>query len=156
SAARRRRTVDQGPHTLIHGDCHLGNLFRDGERPGFLDWAVLSHAPGMRDVAYFLCNSLPIELRRKEERDLLMRYRDGLDAAGAEVPTFDETWRDYRRFALYSWVSAATTAAAGSRMQPIEGMRAMERTNAAVRDLDSLSLLRESVGLAPPAHRPGQ
>ena len=74
----------------------------------------------MGDVAYFLCNSLPIELRRKEERDLLMRYRDGLDAAGAEVPTFDETWRDYRRFALYSWVSAATTAAAGSRMQPIE------------------------------------
>ena len=111
----------------------------------------------MGDVAYFLCNSLPIELRRKEERDLLRRYRDGLDAAGAEVPTFDETWRDYRRFALYSWVSAATTAAAGSRMQPIEvGMRAMERTNAAVRDLDSLSLLRESVGLAPPAHRPGQ
>ena len=140
--------LDEGRHTLIHGDCHLGNLFRDGARPGFLDWACVAHAPGMRDVAYFLCNSLPTELRQKEERDLLMRYRAGLAAAGALVPSFDETWRDYCRFALYSWVAATTTAAAGSRMQPIEvGMRAMERTNAAVRDLDSLSLLRKALGL---------
>jgi aminoglycoside phosphotransferase (APT) family kinase protein len=140
--------MDVGPHTLIHGDCHLGNLFRDGSRPGFLDWACLAHAPGVRDVAYFLCNSLPTELRRKEERDLLQRYRAGLAASGVSVPEFDETWRDYRRFALVSWVAATTTAAAGSRMQPIEvGQRAMARTNAAVRDLDSLSLLREALGL---------
>jgi len=141
--------LDLGPHTLIHGDCHLGNLFRDGTRPGFLDWACLAHAPGLRDVAYFLTNSLPTELRRKEERDLLQRYRTGLAASGVAVPSFDETWRDYRRFALTSWVAATTTAAAGSRMQPIEiGMRAMARTNAAVQDLDSLSLVRESLGLA--------
>jgi hypothetical protein len=139
--------MDRGPHTLIHYDCHLGNLFRDRSRPGFLDWACVAHAPGMRDVAYFLSNSLPIELRRKEERDLLQRYRLGLAEAGAQVPPFDETWRDYRRFALTSWVAATTTAAAGSRMQPIEiGLRAMERTNAAVRDLDSLALLREALG----------
>jgi len=139
--------MDAGPHTLIHGDCHLGNLFRDRGRPGFLDWACLAHAPGLRDVAYFLCNSLPTELRRKEERDLLQRYRTGLAGAGVEPPPFDETWRDYRRFALVSWVAATTTAAAGSRMQPIEvGLRAMARTNAAVIDLDSLSLLREALG----------
>jgi hypothetical protein len=77
-----------------------------------------------------------------------MRYRDGLAAAGATLPPFAETWLDYRRFALVSWVAATTTAAAGSRMQPIEvGMRAMARTNAAVRDLESLSLLREGLRL---------
>jgi len=140
--------LDRGPHTLIHGDCHLGNLFRDGSRPGFLDWACTAHAPGLRDVAYFLCNSIPVELRRKEERDLLERYRTALAAAGAGAPAFDETWRDYRRFALTSWVAATTTAAAGSRMQPAPvGKRAMARTNAAVQDLDSLSLLREALGL---------
>src|SRR5262249_45777799 len=138
--------MDEGPHTLVHGDCHLGNLFRDGARPGFLDWACLAHAPGMRDAAYSLTTSVPTELRRKEERDLLQRYRMGLAAAGADVPTFDEIWRDYRRFALVSWVAATTTAAAGSRMQPIEvGLRAMARTNAAVQDLDSLALLREAL-----------
>ena len=140
--------LDRGSHTLIHGDCHLGNLFRDGTRPGFLDWACLAHAPGMRDVAYFLCNSLPTELRRKEERDLLQRYRAGLAASGLSLPPFDETWRDYRRFALTSWVAATTTAAAGSRMQPIEvGQRAMARTNAAVQDLDCLALLRDELGI---------
>ena len=140
--------MDAGLHTLIHGDCHLGNLFRERGRPGFLDWACLAHAPGLRDVAYFLCNSLPTELRRKEERDLLQRYRAGLAEAGAALPSFDETWRDYRRFALVSWVAATTTAAAGSRMQPIEiGMRAMARSNAAVIDLDSLSLLREGLAV---------
>jgi aminoglycoside phosphotransferase (APT) family kinase protein len=140
--------LDRGSHTLIHGDCHLGNLFRDGLRPGFLDWACVAHAPGLRDVAYFLCNSLPTELRRKEERDLLQRYRTGLAASGVSLPPFDETWRDYRRFALTSWVAATTTAAVGSRMQPIEvGLRAMARSNDAVRDLDSLSLLREALGL---------
>jgi len=140
--------MDAGSHTLIHGDCHLGNLFRDGERPGFLDWACLAHAPGVRDVAYFLSNSLPTELRQKEERDLLQRYRAGLAESGTALPPFDDTWRDYRRFALVSWVAATTTAAAGSRMQPIEvGLRAMARANEAVRDLDSLSLLREALGL---------
>jgi len=140
--------LDRGPHTLIHGDCHLGNLFRDGARPGFLDWACIAHAPGLRDVAYFLCNSIPTELRRKEERDLLRRYREALQAAGADVPSAEQTWWDYRRLALTSWIAATTTAAAGSRMQPLEvGMRAMARTNAAVQDLDSLGLLREELGL---------
>jgi len=138
--------LDRGPHTLIHGDCHLGNLFRDlrdGGRPGFLDWACTAHAPGLRDVAYFLCNSIPTELRRREERDLLARYREGLQAGGVDVGAFDETWRDYRLLALTSWVAATTTAAAGSRMQPIEvGQRAMRRTNAAVQDLETLPLLR--------------
>lgn len=139
--------LDEGPHTLVHGDSHLGNLFADGPRPGFLDWACVAHAPGMRDVAYHLCNSVPGELRRREERDLLERYRAGLEAAGVAQPPFEETWRDYRRMALTSWIAAVTTAAAGSRMQSIEvGQRAMRRSNEAVRELDSLGLLREALG----------
>ena len=53
-----------GERTLVHGDPHLGNLFVDGERTGFLDWAVIARAPGIRDVAYVLCNSIPTEVRR--------------------------------------------------------------------------------------------
>lgn len=139
--------LDRGPHTLVHGDCHLGNLFRDGPRPGFLDWACTAHAPGMRDVAYFLSNSVPSDLRRSEERRLLDRWRAGLEAAGAPAPSADEAWRDYRRMVLTGWIAAVTTAAAGSRMQSLEvGLRAMQRSHDAVRDLDSLSLLREELG----------
>jgi len=138
--------MDRGPHTLVHGDCHLGNLFRDrrdGDRPGLLDWACAAHGPGLRDVAYFLCNSIAPELRRREERGLLDRYRAGLQAGGVVVPSFEDTWRDYRLLALASWVSATTTAAVGSRMQPLRiGLRAIERTTAAVQDLETLPLLR--------------
>lgn len=138
--------LDRGTHTLIHGDAHLGNLFLDGDRVGFLDWACFARAPGMRDVAYFLCNSLPTELRRAEERDLLLRYQRALDAAGAPTRPFDSIWRDYRRFAAYSWVAATTTAAAGSRMQSVAvGRRALQRSNAAIEDLGTLPLLFEEL-----------
>jgi Ser/Thr protein kinase RdoA (MazF antagonist) len=138
--------LDRGTHTLIHGDAHLGNLFLDGDRVGFLDWACFARAPGMRDVAYFLCNSLPTELRRAEERDLLLRYQRALDAAGAPTRPFDAIWRDYRRFAAYSWVAATTTAAAGSRMQSVAvGRRALQRSNAAIEDLGTLPLLFEEL-----------
>ncbi len=56
----------QGEHTLIHGDSHIGNLFVDNGRTGFYDWAVASRGPGMRDVAYFMCNSVPTEVRPRQ------------------------------------------------------------------------------------------
>ena len=45
---------EDGETTLVHGDSHLGNLFMDAGCVGFLDWAVLSRGPGVRDVSYYL------------------------------------------------------------------------------------------------------
>jgi Ecdysteroid kinase-like family len=134
---------NEGEKTLIHGDSHIGNLFVDERRTGFYDWAVSSRSPGMRDVAYFLCNSLPTEVRRAEEDSLLTRYRSTLADAGIHV---DKTVHDeqYRLFSVYSWVSASTTASMGSRWQPAEvGRRAMDRTTQAIADLGVLDLLSE-------------
>ena len=52
---------DEGERTFIHGDPHAGNLFTHDGRTGFHDWAMCSHSPGMRDVAYYLTNSMPTE-----------------------------------------------------------------------------------------------
>ena len=137
---------NEGERTLIHGDDHIGNLFVDGKRTGFYDWAVASRFAGMRDVAYFLCNSLPTELRRAEQGPLIARYRAGLAARGVAL---DErtAWDQYRLFATYSWISATTTAAMGSRWQPVEvGRRATARTTQAIIDLDTLGRLRERLG----------
>ena len=41
-----------------------------------------SETAGVRDVAYFLCNSLPVATRRAEERALLDRYRAALSKRG--------------------------------------------------------------------------
>jgi hypothetical protein len=141
---------DEGERTLIHGDSHLGNLFEDvsGAQPeiGFLDWAVVSRAPGIRDVAYYLSNSMPTALRRAQERDLLALYRDGLVAAGVEAPDPDALWRRYRLHVAYSWVAAATTSAMGDKWQPkAVGQAAMARTTAAVADLGTVELFQRSL-----------
>jgi hypothetical protein len=137
---------NEGERTLIHGDDHIGNLFVDGTRTGFYDWAVASRYPGMRDVAYFLCNSLPTDVRRAEQDALLARYRAALAQGGV---TLDSGVADeqYRLFSVYSWISAATTYAMGSRWQPAEvGRRATERTTQAIVDLGVLDLLHERLG----------
>jgi aminoglycoside phosphotransferase (APT) family kinase protein len=139
--------LEQGEQTLIHGDSHLGNLFVDDGQIGWLDWACFSRGPGMRDVAYFLTNSLDAQFRRRHERELLERYRRRLGEAGGPERSAEAIWQDYRRLAGYSFVSAVTTAAAGSRMQSVEvGERAMARTNAAIADLGTLEIFRERLG----------
>jgi hypothetical protein len=136
----------EGPRTLVHGDPHLGNLFVDGDRTGFLDWAVITRAPGLRDVAYVLCNSIPTDVRRANERDLVAHYCELLGADGIELD-FDTAWEQYRRFAVYSWVSATCTLGMGSKWQPEHiGLGGTTRATIAAVDLDVLGLLETRLG----------
>jgi hypothetical protein len=132
---------DEGERTLIHGDAHLGNLFAEGRRTGFYDWAMISRSPGVRDVAYFCCNSVPTDLRREMEGELLDRYCAELSRRGVNLVR-DAAWEQYRLFSVYSWVSATSTAAMGSRWQPeAVGRGGMLRATAALEDLDAAGLL---------------
>jgi hypothetical protein len=137
---------DEGERTLIHGDPHSGNLFTDGARTGFFDWAMFSHSPAMRDVAYYCCNSLPTNVRRANQAQLLDRYRASLAGHGVQLdPSMAE--HQCRLFAVYAWTSAACTAAMGSRWQRSDrAVAALERTTTAVEDLDSIGLLTEFLG----------
>jgi hypothetical protein len=130
-----------GERTLAHGDAHLGNLFVDGTRTGFLDWAMVGRAPGMRDVAYVLCNSIPTEVRRAHERALVARYCELLAAAGVTLG-FDEAWEQYRLFCLTAWVAATCTVGMGSKWQPEHiGLGGTVRATLAADDLGTLDLL---------------
>jgi hypothetical protein len=132
---------DQGERTLIHGDAHLGNLFAEESRTGFYDWAMVSRSPGVRDVAYFCCNSVPTELRRELESELLDRYCVELAKGGIGLDR-SEAGEQYRLFSVFSWVSATSTAAMGSRWQPeAVGRGGMLRATAALEDLDAAGLL---------------
>ena len=141
--------LNDGPRTLVHGDPHLGNLFvdvRGGDRTGFLDWAVLGRSPGIRDVAYVMCNSIPPEVRRATERDLVDRYVELLAASGVDGIDSDDMWRRYRLFAVYSWVAATATAAMGSKWQPLEiGLAGTERATRAIEDLDTIGLVESQL-----------
>jgi aminoglycoside phosphotransferase (APT) family kinase protein len=135
----------EGEHTLIHGDDHSGNLFVDGGRTGLYDWAVASRSPGVRDVSYFLCNSLPVETRRAEQDSLLKRYRASLAANGWELDERTAS-EQYRLFSIYSWIAAVSTAAMGTQWQPVEVTRpALISTTTAIDDLDVVGLLNEKL-----------
>ncbi len=144
--------LDEGTPTLIHGDPHLGNLFIDtsdagGSRVGFLDWAMLDRRTGMRDVSYVLCNSIPAEIRRAHERDWGARYLATPAAHGVALAP-DTAWEQYRLFAVYSWVSATSTAAVGNRWQAAKiGQGGMRRATAAIEALDTVAILEDRLGV---------
>ena len=90
---------DSKTPTLVHGDCHSGNLFYEADgSPGFLDWqCVFASVPG-HDHNEMLCTTLTVEDRRKSERDLIRHYRDELVANGLkDAPSADELFFSYRQ-----------------------------------------------------------
>jgi hypothetical protein len=143
------RLWSEGDRTLVHGDCHVGNLFFESDRAGFFDWQVCGRAPGMRDVSYFLCSSLDPGLRRSRERDLISFYLEALKTHGIAAPSFEEAWRQHRLFALYIWIAAAFTAAAGAGLQPREiAVAGLRRATAAASELASVECARASAGFS--------
>ena len=103
-----------GPNTLCHGDFRMPNLLF-GVDPShhplaILDWQGPLIAKGMFDVALLLGQNTKTEIRQKEEKQLLDRYREGLENHGVEGLTFKFIWDDYRRYILYNWVYAAVVA----------------------------------------------
>ena len=124
----------RGTPTLVHGDAHLGNMYAVAGTPGFLDWAMVSCAPGLRDVAYFLCASVPTDVRRAGEGGFVNRYCRRLREGGVAFDA-DVAWNQYREQLVTGWIAAVVTAAMGSHWQPIEiGMAATRRANAAIED----------------------
>ncbi len=86
------------PATLLHGDFRLENLLfgTGGEAPpvAIVDWQTPNVGPGPSDVAYLLGGGLDPALRRTEERSLVERYRDGLEARGVALDA-DRCWDAY-------------------------------------------------------------
>jgi aminoglycoside phosphotransferase (APT) family kinase protein len=135
-----------GPHTIIHGDPHLGNLYLDAGRIGFLDWGIINVNTPMRDVSYFLTMAMGTEDRRKHERDLLSHYLDVLRASGAFGFTFDEAWLAHRVHGAYTVAASCGAAAMHDDVTPkrrVFAMGFLALAVAAVEDLESRAALRE-------------
>jgi ecdysteroid kinase len=138
--------MDEGEQTLIHGDTHAGNQFLDGDQVGLYDWAVISRSPGIRDVAIYLGNSCPTDLRREHQGEWLHRYHQVLVEAGVGAPSYETLWLRFRRTTIYAWIAAATTASMGSKWQPIEvGMLGMTRATATCSDVGTVEAFREAL-----------
>jgi aminoglycoside phosphotransferase (APT) family kinase protein len=139
-----------GPKTVIHGDPHVGNLFDDHGRTGFLDWGILHVGTPLRDVGYFLCMALAIEDRRRHERDLLRHYLDARAQRGGIPIGFDEAWRAHRLHAAYTVVASCQIVTFPAQVSPgrrIFSDAFLARAEAAIADLEARAALRDFGGL---------
>ena len=145
-----QRLWHEGPHTVIHGDVHIGNLFLDQGRVGFLDWGIINVNTPMRDLSYLMTMAMSIEDRRAHERDLLRFYLDLRRAAGVTEITFDDAWRAHRIHAAYNVPASCqvvTFPAGMSERRRIFADAFLDRAQASLDDLDVRGALREAAGL---------
>lgn len=136
-----------GPETYVHGDPHIGNVFLDGPRVGFLDWGLSRVSTPLRDVSYFLVMTVDPDERRRAERDLWRIYLDALRAAGGADIGFEEAWSTYRVQTSYTVV--ATFLAFMPSYQTADGRslgKALRsRCEQALEDLEVLDALATSL-----------
>ncbi|MDD5271219.1 MAG: phosphotransferase [Methylovulum sp.] len=143
--ARNRRSamrfLSARPQTLVHHDCHPGNLFWQHNRAGLLDWQLVRVGEGVSDVAYFLATALAPEQRRLHENALLARYAQQLTAYGITdiaAETLDER---YRAHLVYAFEAMVVTLAVGDMMPTDSNLELIRRTATAVDDLDAFAAL---------------
>ncbi len=103
----------EGPLTLVHGDSHLGNHFLHGDDAGMLDWQAVQWGKGIRDVQYFLTDSLPADVLADNEQELVRYYLDALAANGVQLD-FSETWYQYRGFSFQTWMTIIVSMGFGA------------------------------------------
>ena len=134
-----------GPQTVIHGDPHIGNLFDDHGRTGFLDWGIVKLGSAMRDVSYFLTMAMDPADRRAHEHDLLARYLEARAACGGTPLSFDDAWTAHRLHAAYTVPACCqivTFPEGISERRRVFSEAFLARAEAAIADLDALAALR--------------
>ncbi|OHV06750.1 phosphotransferase [Mycobacterium talmoniae] len=139
------RLIDAPPHTVLHGDAHPGNCyFRDGAA-GLLDWQAVRRGHPARDLAYTLITSMTTAERRASERELVGTYRAALVAAGGPELDRGQLWERYRQAAAYAYVAALATAGLGGMQAENIALEGLQRSVAALGDLDTVARLQQAL-----------
>jgi hypothetical protein len=121
------------PLSLIHGDSHLGNFFVTDDRMGMLDWQAVQWAKGMRDVQYFLINSLREDVLAAHERELIEHYVAELERHGVTLP-YEEAWEQYRAYSFQTLMTSVVSLGTASMTDMDEVLQTiLSRSVAAVR-----------------------
>lgn len=139
--ARVMRFLSSSPLTLVHHDCHPGNLFWNRTQPGLLDWQLVRFGEGISDVAYLLATSLSPETRRIHEIQLVAAYAEELQDNGIAGIDLGNLLQRYRVHLAYPFEAMIVSLAVGGMMKLENNYELIRRTAAAVEDLDAFSAL---------------
>jgi aminoglycoside phosphotransferase (APT) family kinase protein len=125
------------PQTLVHGDCHAGNIFRTADGPGLIDWQLVQRGGWALDVAYHIAAVLPVEIAEAEEYRLLEHYLHVVRGLGGAAPALEEARAQYRASAVYGYYLWAITR----RVEPAITNVFVDRLGKAVTRHGSFELL---------------
>lgn len=125
------------PNCFVHGDAHAGNIYRDADGMGIVDWQVFQQGEWALDVGYHVAAVLTPEDRRAHERDLLAHYLAELKANGGPAIDPDHAWDRYRAAMLYGYYLWQMT----KKVDPPIIMEFVRRLGLAVAELDSYALV---------------
>jgi hypothetical protein len=110
---RLTEALSRPPVTLTHGDVRLDNMFfDDADGLRLCDWQLTGRSRGMRDLAYFVTQSLTARDRLAAEADLVGRYLARLAARGVRGYDDRTAWDDYRAGTVFGF-SYAVVALGG-------------------------------------------
>jgi aminoglycoside phosphotransferase (APT) family kinase protein len=130
-----------GPHTLLHGDVHAGNVYYvAGGDGGLLDWQLMLRGSWALDVTYILVTALTPDDRRTYEVALLRHYLDELGRDGVDRPTWADAWLRYRQNVLYG-VAMWLITPNGVHTDEVQDVN-LQRCLTAGEDLETLAALR--------------
>jgi hypothetical protein len=127
--------------SLVHHDCHPGNLFWYNGQPGFLDWQMVRMGEGISDVSYFLATALKPEIRRLHEMQLLAKYHEILLANSKVNTDFNSLLNRYRAHLVYPLEAMIVTLAVGGMMPLDSNIEIIRRAAQAVEDHDTFAIL---------------
>ncbi len=133
-----------GPLSLLHGDSHLGNFFVSGSEMGMLDWQAAHWGKGIRDVQYFLTDSLPAATLASHERDLVAYYVKRRGHYGTAID-LEQTWQEYRGFTFHSLMTIIVSIGFGALNREQDTLMAefLRRNVAAAQRLDYAGWLQD-------------
>jgi Ecdysteroid kinase-like family len=133
-----------GPLSLLHGDSHLGNFFVSGEQMGMLDWQATHWGKGIRDVQYFLIDSLPVQTLAAHEQDLVHYYVQRRGHHGTAIDA-GQTWEEYRSFTFHTLMTIIVSIGFGALNEEQDALMAeiLQRSVAAVQRVDYAGWLQE-------------
>lgn len=143
-ASRRRqvmRFLSGGPQTIVHHDCHPGNIFWDKSYPGLLDWQLIRIGEGVSDIAYFLSTALSPELQRLHGKDLLDFYFQCLVNNGVTGIDKETMQQRFRAHLVYPFEAMILTLAMGGMMDLNDNHKLIQRTAQAIEDFDTFAAL---------------
>jgi len=133
------------PHTMCHGDPHMGNWFikPDGSIGAF-DFQVLCEEHPMRDVAYFMSSSVDPDILEANEEALIRFYLSKLRELGVkDAPSFDDCFFMYRMQLFYAFYAFVFSGGFANLMDHVQTDCGVERIVRVMQRVDSASALYE-------------